>query len=217
MADGNARISLVLADTQPVFLAGLKHLFSAEPDFSVADVCSSGDEVLESVRRLRPNVLVADLRLNGTDMLSLIKQIRSENLPTRIVLLTSALHEDETLEALRLGVQGVVLKEMPPELLNRAVRKVHSGGKWMETQSFSRALDKMLQRESSSFELSRTVSPRELAVIRSVTLGKRNKEIARDLSITEGTVKAHLHSIYEKLKVHGRAALTAYAQRKGLC
>ena len=209
-------IRLVLADAHPVFLTGLEQLLAAESDFDVAECCASAAQTLTALRRVKPDVLVTDTRLKGGDAFTLLRQVKSEKLATRLVLLTTALSEEEALEALREGVHGVVLKDMAPDLITRCIRKVHSGGKWMETHSFTRALDRVLQRESASHDLGQTVSPRELTIVRLIVSGLRNKDIARALGIAEGTVKAHLHSIYEKLELKGRMALAAYARRKGL-
>ena len=209
-------IRLVLADSHPVFLSGLEQLLAAEKDFDVVECCGTAAQALAAMRRFKPDVLVSDTRLKGGDAFTLLGHLKAEHLPTRLVLLTQALNEEEALEALRAGVHGVVLKDMAPELVNRCIRKVHSGGKWMETQSFTRALDRVLQHESASQDLARTISPRELVVVRMIVAGLRNKDIARAMGIAEGTVKAHLHAIYQKLEVKGRMALAAYARRKGL-
>lgn len=209
-------IQLVLADAQPLFLAGMQAVLAADPHFTVSATCGTGAEALAAVLQHRPDVLVTDLNLAGLDGLSVIAQLQQRALPTRAVVLAGALSADEALRVMRLGVAGVVLKDMAPDLLKRCIRKVHSGGKWMETQSVGRALEKMLARESATESAARLLSPRELGLVRMVAEGLRNKQIAEALAITEGTVKVHLHALYRKLNVSGRGALTAYARRTGL-
>ncbi len=209
-------ITLVLADDHPIILDALENLCDQEKDFNVVARCVNGEETLQAVRKHRPDILVLDIRMpkkSGLDVLRLMKQ---ENLPTRVVVLTAALDEDEVVEALNLGVAGVVLKEMAPNLLVQCIRKVHAGEQWLEKRSVGRALEKMLQREASARLLVGTLTPREVEIVRMVATGLRNKEIADKLSITEGTVKIHLHNVYEKLGVDSRLALTLYAQEKGL-
>jgi DNA-binding NarL/FixJ family response regulator len=126
------------------------------------------------------------------------------------------LDEDEVLEAIRLGVRGVVLKEMAPRLLVQCLRKVHAGGEWLEKHSVGRALEKILQHEAGAQQLARILTARELEITRLVASGLRNREIAQQLSLSEGTVKLHLHNIYKKLKVDSRLALTLHVQGKGL-
>lgn len=209
-------ITLVLADSHPLIVLGMKQLFASESDFVIVGCCATGDEVLRVVREKRPDVLITEVRLNGTSGLSVHRQILSEGLPTRTIIQTAGLGEADALEALRLGVQGVILKDMPPQHLVRCIRKVHAGSKWVETQSFNLALERILQRESGMQDLAGVLSAREVEIVRLVASGQRNKGVARSLAIAEGTVKAHLHSIYEKLDVHGRTSLTLLAQRKGL-
>ena len=119
-------------------------------------------------------------------------------------------------EAVRLGVQGIVLKENALQVLVQAVREVHAGGQWLEQRAAGRALAKMLQRQAGERDLAAVLTQREIEIVRMVATGLRNKEIARRLSITEGTVKIHLHNIFEKLKVESRLELTLRAQSKGL-
>jgi len=209
-------MKLVLADSQPVFLAGLRSVLEGDGQFEVAASCGTGAEALAAVAHWRPDVLVTDLYLRDLDGLALLAALRERGLPTRTVVLATSLTADEALRVLRLGVAGVVLKDMAPDLLKRCLRKVHAGGKWMETHSINRALEKLIEREGAAEGAAKLVSPRELGVIRMVADGLRNKEIAQALSITEGTVKVHLHAIFRKLNVKNRGGLTAYARRTGL-
>jgi DNA-binding NarL/FixJ family response regulator len=150
------------------------------------------------------------------DGLEVLRAIRLEGLATRVVLLTAALEEEELVEALRLGVGGVVLKDMAPQLLLEAVREVHSGGSWLDKGSVSRVLSKLLEREEVAKEVAQILTPREIEIVRMVARGLRNRAVAERLTITEGTVKIHLHNIYQKLGVDGRLELAVYAQSKGL-
>jgi two-component system, NarL family, nitrate/nitrite response regulator NarL len=210
------RIRIVLADDHPIVLDGLEQLFKLEPEFEVVSRTSTAEGAVRAVDEHRPDVLVLDLAMPGNDGLWALGQLAPLGLPTRIVLLTAHVDEAKLLEAVRLGVSGVVLKEMAPRLLVECVRKVHAGEKWLEKQSVARAMDRMLRRESEVERLSRLLTPRELEIVRLVNEGLRNREIAERVSITEGTVKIHLHHIYEKLDVTGRAQLILYASRHGL-
>lgn len=209
-------IRLVLADDHPIVLDGLEQLFRREPDFQVVARCVNGREALIAVREHRPDILILDIRMPDMDGLAVIRAMQPENLSTRVVLLTGALEEEAMLEALQLGVQGMVLKEMPPQLLVECVRKVHAGEQWLERRSFARVLDKLSRREAWMRELRSVLTPREIEVVHMVARGTRNKEIAEKLFITEGTVKVHLHHIYEKLQVTSRVQLIRLAQEKGL-
>lgn len=206
-------IRILIADDHPIVLDGLAQLFNLERDFEVVARCTDGDEALAAIREHSPDVVVLDMRMPRRNGLSVIREVQLDKLPTRIVLLTAALDEEEVYEAIRLGVRGLVLKEAAPKVLIQAVREVAAGREWLEKEAVGRALSKILRRQSSGAS---SLTPRETEIVAMVTNGLRNKEIAARLSISEGTVKIHLHSIYEKLQVGGRLELSVYARDHGL-
>jgi DNA-binding NarL/FixJ family response regulator len=209
-------IRVILADDHPLVLNGLYHLLIEYPEFQVLDRCSSGAEALAAVRRHHPDVLVLDLLMPGMDGLEVARELRNSGKSPKIVLLTAQLHEDQLIEALRLGVRGFVLKEMATKLLVECLRMVHAGGQWLEKDSASRAMDKLVRREARSREMAQILTPREIDVVRMVAKGLSNKEIGGQLFIAEGTVKIHLHNIYEKLGIARRAELARVAEEYGL-
>jgi DNA-binding NarL/FixJ family response regulator len=133
-----------------------------------------------------------------------------------VVVLTASRESSDVSEAISLGVEGVVLKDMATSLLLRCVREVHAGGKWIERGAASDAVDAMRDRQSKQRDLEAILTPRELDVARLTAKGYPNKVVAEKLSITEGTAKLHLHHVYEKLAVDGRMALVRYMQGRGL-
>ena len=209
-------ITLVLSDDHPLILNGLENLFRLEKDFKVAARCLVGEETVKAVRKHKPDVLVLDIRMPGTDGLTVLREMKKEKLSTRVVLLTGALDEEELAEAVRLGMRGLVLKEMAPKLLVQCIRQVHAGELWLEKRSVSLALEKLLRREAGQREVAQLLTPREIEIVKQVVAGLRNIEIGKRLFISEGTVKVHLHNIYQKLGVDSRINLTRYAQGKGL-
>jgi DNA-binding NarL/FixJ family response regulator len=208
-------IRLVLADDHPIVLAGLERLFSLEPDFEILARAKNGDEALRFVRQFRPDILLLDLRMPGKDGLTVLREMTLEKLPTRAVVLTAVDGED-VLEAINLGVRGLVLKDMAPKLLVQCIREVHAGGQWLDRDSATHAVNKLLTRETSMHTFSRTLTPRELEVACMIAKGMHNKAVADKLSITEGTTKLHLHHVYQKLNVDGRMGLMRYLQSRGL-
>jgi DNA-binding NarL/FixJ family response regulator len=209
-------IRLVLADDHPPILQGLTLLLRQEPDLEVLAGCRDSEETLQAVRQFQPDVLILDILMPGKDGLAVLRELRQLEIPTRVILLTAAIDEDNLLEAMRLGVGGVVLKEMAVPLLIQCVRKVYAGDQWLERHSIGRAMEKMLRREAGTREVAKLLTSRELEIVRLAASGLRNKEIASKLAISEGTVKIHLHRSYEKLHVDSRIALLHYAQTKGL-
>lgn len=209
-------IKLVLVDDHPLVLNGLQQLFATEPDIEVLACCSDGNTAVESVSSYRPDILVLDLKMPKIGGLTVLREVQKQKLLVKVVVLTAALDEDEVLEAIQLGVRGVVLKEMAPQLLIQCIRKVYNGGEWLEKNSVGRALEKILKRETAMQQVTLLLTPREIDLVRLVAQGCSNKQIAEQRHISEGTVKAHLHNIFDKLKVKSRMALTLYAQSKGL-
>lgn len=210
-------IRVALADDHPIFLEGLDQLLRLEPDFEVVARCLDGVEALTAVRELAPDMLVLDLRMPGLDGLGVLRELARDGGPaTRVVLLSAELDQDQVLEAFRLGVRGVVLKQMAPKLLVRCLRKVHAGERWLETRSTAQVLDRLLLRETGGEQAAHLLTPRELEIVRLVAEGLQNRQIAARLSITEGTVKVHVHNVYQKLQVGGRLALLRWAEEHGL-
>lgn len=211
-----ASTTLVIADDHPLILEGLEHLLSRVDGLEVRASCANGDEALSAVRRHRPDILVLDLHMPGLDGVAVARTLKNEGHETRIIILTDSLDEREALELLRVSVAGVILKDMPSSLMLQCVEKVARGEVWVERRSFSRALEHLLRREAGAQLVAGKLSERELQVVRLCALGITNAEIAQRLSVTEGTVKSHLHKAYGKLGVRGRAGLTSFAHEHGL-
>ncbi|HEX6160287.1 MAG TPA: response regulator transcription factor [Thermoanaerobaculia bacterium] len=209
-------IRIVLADDHPFILDGLDQLFRGESDCQVVARAMNGEEALAAVDQWRPDVLVLDVRMPRMDGIELLRVLHQRGTATKVVLLTASLDDARLLEAFRLGASGLVLKESAPRLLVQSVRQVAAGEQSWNGKAIAGALRLVLQREQAVASLSSQLTPREVEVTRMVAAGLRNKEIAARLDITEGTVKYHLHSIYEKLQIDGRYALMSYARDHGL-
>ena len=209
-------IRLVLAESYPVLLDGMDRLFRSEPRFSVLACCATGDEALAAVRRHRPNVLVLDFYISGKSALEVLREVVLEPAAPRVILYAESLREDEMLEATRQGARGLILKSMTGHLLVQCVRKVHRGGTWIEKVSMGRIFDRLMRSNAGDGETAERLTLRELEVLRMVARGQSNKEIADSLSVCEGTIKSHLHHVYEKLGVKGRLELALYARDRGM-
>jgi DNA-binding NarL/FixJ family response regulator len=207
-------ITLVIADDHPLILDALENLFRLEKDLKVVARCLDGEEALKAVRQHQPDILVLDIQMPAKDGLAVLREMRKEKLTTRVVILTATLNEEGLTEAVRLGVRGLVLKELAPKLLVQCIRKVHAGELWLEKRSVSSALERLLQGEAEKQEAAQALTSREIEIVKQLATGLRNSEIAKRLFISEGTVKMHLHNIYQKLGVDSRTKLTRYAQEK---
>jgi DNA-binding NarL/FixJ family response regulator len=209
-------ITLIAADSHPIFLLGLQQLLSAEADLQLVATCATADKALFEVRRLKPQVLLIDIDLSDRSGLDVVRELRNEDQDLKVVILTAVLDDEKTIEALRLDIQGVLLKEMPAHLLLQCLRKVAAGGQWLEKNSLGHAFEQLLLREAGARRLATILTERETEVMSLVAKGLTNREIAEKLVLSQGTVKIHVHNIYGKLGINNRVDLTLYAQKKGV-
>ena len=209
-------IRLAIADDHAIVLHGLRRLFDGEPEFEVVECCADGAEALTAVRSGRVDVLVLDIRMRGMSGIDVLRVLATERLKCPVVLLTAALSDADAGEGLRLGARGIVLKESSPDTLLECIRRVSRGEQWIDTETMSRAIDAISRRESAGGDPAKSLTARELEIVRMIAQGLRNKAIAERMSISEGTVKIHLHNIYEKLGLDGRLELMLHAQKQGL-
>jgi len=209
-------VTLVAADPHPLSLLGLAQLLKSEPDLTLLDVCTNAAETMQAVRQHQPDLLVIDINLPDRGGLELVSELKHSSLEVKIVIFTTAMDEEQTIDALRFGVKGVMLKNMPAHLLVQCLQKVAAGGLWMEKESIGHAFEKMLHREAGMRRLATILTPRETEVMGCVATGLSNQQIAEKLIVSEGTVKIHVHNIYRKLGINNRVDLTLYAQKRGL-
>lgn len=209
------RIRLLVADDHKILLRGLLEVIRLESDLEVVASCTDGKAALEEIRRSTPDVAILDVSMPELDGISVAREARREGLPTRIVILTAVIDDEQAVEIARIGIEGVVLKEMAPHLLIECIRAVHAGKRWIEKDSLSRAAERMVRRDEAH-QAAGPLTRREIEVLRMVAEGLRSREIADKLFVSEGTVKFHLHNLYEKLGVRGRVELLNLARRRNL-
>lgn len=204
-------IRVIIADDHPIVLDGLAFLFHAASDIELVARCANGNEALDATRRERPDVLVLDVRMPGRSGLDVLRMLTEEKCPARVVLLSGQMSDAEIVSSVRLGAAGIVFKESASEKLLACVRAVAAGERWLNgivnaARERMRAADRALK----------LLTRRELDIVKMVAVGARNKQIAEQLGISEGTVKMHLHTIYEKLEISGRVELSIYAREHAL-
>lgn len=219
MKEGRERedpIRIVLADDHPVVRRGLIQFFEEQEDLKVVAESDDGVKALEAVARFAPDVLIVDLRMPVLTGLEVLARLKDLPHPPATVVLAGDISDDQVIEAMRLGAKGVVLKEMAPSLLVQCIRKVAAGGTWLEKEAVGRSLERLLQQEQVRARVRETLTPREVEIVRMIARGLSNREIGEQLFITEGTVKTHLHTVFEKLEIKSRLQLAAYAREKGL-
>ena len=207
----NTTVRLVIADDHPVVLQGLISLLGSKRPFTIVASCSNGTESISIIRKLRPDVALLDTSLPGPNGLEILDIVRAEDLPTRVVLLATSIADRDLAAAVARGVHGVLCKDCSADTLLRDLREVASGRKWLPSTLVHGARQRETLREDRSTAFG-ALTTREYEVMFLASTGLSNKQIARQLSICEGTVKLHLHSIYGKVAVSNRTALAALAR-----
>ena len=211
------RVRVTVVDDHPVVLAGLVSLLDREPDLHVLDRCSNGTAAIAAITSQPPDVLLLDVQMPHPNGLAVLRELRHRAIDTRVILLTASVHDDDVMEAVRLGIRGLLPKETLADDVVRCVRQVFSGGSCLDPSLVGRAMAALLTREAALREVSAILTPQEIKVVRLLSGGLRNKEIGERLFVSEGTIKVHLHHIFEKLGISSREELVTYARDKGLC
>jgi DNA-binding NarL/FixJ family response regulator len=201
-------IRIVLIDDHPMVLKGLEQLLQLNGDFEVVATCGTAAEGLHAIEAVRPDVLLLDLKLPGEDGLSVLRKLDPAK-PPAVVVVTASQNEDDLMAAARLGARGIVLKAMAPRVLEDCIRTVHAGGLSLSVDGVDLSA-RLAQRQQVETELQSVLTLRELEIVRLVAARLDNHEIAARLGISVGTVKIHLHHVFDKLRLHGRHDLHLY-------
>ena len=201
-----SRPRIVIVDDHPITPAGLNFVLAA--DCTVLARCADAHEALRCVRIYEPDVLIIDQDMPTMDGVDVLKHLRAADDQTPVVLLATA-NNSKLMEALASKVEGIVFKQSDPKHLIRCVREVHAGRRWLDAK-----LDEAAGLASGGDALD-TLTRRQTQVARAAVSGLSNKELAQKLGVSEGTIKNHLHAIYERLRLEGRLALLLYLNEKG--
>ena len=201
---------ILLVDDHPIILSGVAALLRGT-DFEPVGQVADGSEVPAALERLRVDMILLDLNLPVQSGMQVLRSLRGAGDLRPIIFLTAEIDDAVMLEAWQLGLNGLVLKHAAPDRLITCLEEVRRGGRWIEQSMLQRALNRALDSRRSEDGFA-SLSPREREIVDLVLTGSRNQEIAAGLGITPGTVKVHLHRIYEKLGVGSRADLVIYAR-----
>lgn len=214
-------IRILIVDDQPLFREGLRTVITAEPDLEVAGEAGNGEAALTEAQRVNPNVVLMDLRMPGLDGVQATRRMRQQTPSAAVVVLTTFDDDEQVSEALRSGAAGYLLKDEPPESIAEACRAVARGESVLQPSVAAKVLAEFNRLSHSAFRslkptLVEPLSHREQEVLRKLTEGMCNKEIGTALSLTEGTVKNYLTSIFSKLGVLDRTQAALMAREYGL-
>jgi len=197
---------LLIADDHPIFLKGLSQ-FLASHDHDVVSCARNPGDALAMVAGGGLDLLVLDVSMSEGGGLHVLRTLRAAGNRIPVIFLTVGLKPDDTLEAIRLGVDGIVLKHSDPANLLTCIEAVSRGESWIDPSIIERTLRRSLTRHEAGLLPGIDLTRRQRELVELVGRGLRNKEIADELGLTEGTVKIHLHKIYAKLGIRSRSQL----------
>lgn len=197
----------MLADDHALVLDGLRALLSREPDLRIVATATDGERLLDAVRRFKPDVAVIDIQMPYMDGLTCLRQLRAEDLPVRVLILTAFGSPDILRAAVEADADGLALKTDPPEMTLAAIRQIANG-----QMVFPQSARQWLTRPAASDPNAPT--EREEAVWAQVAEGKSNAQIAAELNLSESTVKFHLRNLFAKLGASNRNEAAAHYHRR---
>ena len=202
-------ISVLIVDDHPIVRGGIRGMFAGDPQFEVLGEAANGAEAVDLARALGPDVILMDLRMPRTDGVTAIRQLAERGVPARILVLTTYDTDSDVLPAIEAGATGYLLKDAPREELFRAVEAAAEGQAVLSPAVATRLMGQLRQPASEP------LSQRELEVVALIAKGSTNRDAARQLFISEATVKTHLLHVDAKLGVNDRAAAVAAAFSRG--
>ena len=208
-----ASIRLIIVDNHTLFRQGLVSLLQSEPGFEVTGEASSGEEALHVVPELRPDVVLMDVKMPGIGGVEATRRLMESNPDTRVLMLTVSEEEESLFAAIQAGARGYILKNADAAELLEAIQRVHAGEAMLSPVMTLRLLQ-VLQSGGIPAPLAELpLTSREQDVFQLLAQGASNRQIAETLMITENTVKTHVRNILEKLELHSRSEVAAYARR----
>lgn len=217
---GSVMIRIMIVDDQSLIRDGLAMILNLRPELEVVGTASDGDEVVQKVKQLQPEIILMDIRMprmNGVEGTCLVR----EKFPyIKVLMLTTFSDSELIFEALEQGASGYLLKDMETDAIAQAILTVHSGGVVLPQDITAQIIEELKKTkvavECNPPEQLKQLTEREVDVLRAIGLGLNNKEIAEKLFITEGTVKNHVSNLISKLELRDRTQAAIYAVRYGV-
>jgi NarL family two-component system response regulator LiaR len=215
--NNSGKITVLIVDDHQVVRQGLRSYLEMYDDIQVIGEAGDGREAIELAARLKPNVILMDLVMPVLDGISATSKIKSLEIGCRVIALTSFDEDDKVFPAIEAGASSYLLKDVSTEALVEAIRATHHGEARLHPNVMRKLMDQVKRQSQSRFaQDTPQLTEREIEVLRLVTQGKSNREIAQELVISEKTAKAHVSNILGKLGVEDRTQMAVYAIKHNL-
>jgi two-component system nitrate/nitrite response regulator NarL len=200
-------INVVIADRHPVVLWGLSKVLAGHGDFNIVASCIDGASCIAAVRNLVPDIVLLETSLPGVTGPEILSFVNSESLSTRLVFFTASAEDSELFMSAAASSYSIISKGVAPEVLVRSLRQVAEGQRLLPLPSPDQSVSR--EQAATTENALAVLTDRERQIMRLVSAGLSNKEIGRRLNITDGTIKVHLHHIFQKLEISNRTVLAA--------
>ncbi|MGB5725873.1 MAG: response regulator transcription factor [Thiogranum sp.] len=213
---GEETLSVLVVDDHPVVRMGVSMMLAAESGLRVVGEASSCAEGWSMLLKLRPDVVLVDLMLEDGTACDLMQKLQAKGLAAQILVYSAHTGEAKVLETLRAGASGYIIKGSSPQRLIDAIHTVAGGGSYLDPAIASQVMGRLGRSQERRSPHSRELTERESTVLEALVQGKRNKDIAGELFITERTVKYHVKALFTKLRVQNRTQAVRAAFEQGL-
>lgn len=203
--------SLMIVDDHPLLRKGLRQLIELEDDLELVAEASNGQDALDIVAENEPDLIILDLNMQGMDGIETLKAMRANGVSSRIVMLTVSDHDEDVVAAITAGADGFLLKDMEPEEIIAKIRQA-ALGRMVISDRLAEVLASALRRPAKpSSNILESLTTRELEILKLIAKGLSNKLIARELDISDGTVKVHVKHLLKKMDVRSRVEAAVWA------
>lgn len=215
-------IKVLIADDQELIKDSIKIILEVNPKYSITDTVTNGQEALESIEKNKPDIVLMDIRMPVMDGTVCTKHIKEKYPDIKVIILTTFDDDDFIFSALKYGASGYLLKGVSPDDLYQAIDTVYSGGAMINPDIAGKVFRLFSKMAQSNYSISvddtqaKNLSKNELQIVQQVGLGRTNKEIAKKLFLSEGTVRNYISKILSCLELRDRTQLAIWAVQKGI-
>ena len=208
-------VKIMITDDHSMIREGLKSLLELDGDIEVIAEAENGEECLQKLLSVKPDVLLLDInmpKMNGLEVLKTLKDAKSK---VKVLVLTVHNETEYLMKAVEIGINGYVLKDSESAELKKAIFTIYDGENYVQPSLIPALNSKMIEKNEDEIKLE-SLTKRELQVLKELAVGKFNRDIAKEMEISERTVKNHISSIFKKLDVTDRTQAAVFAIRNNL-